>query len=399
STRRRSPSACRSRWRSWTTRRDASSRSGGHPARRGRHEYDTGQDPALRPGGRGPAPARAGARADAHHDREHRHRHPRLPGRAPRPRPRPAEGVEGHLHEHPHDHGLRRPLRHRLGRARGVAAQRVDPSGRAQLPLRHHDRHRRGDQGGGGRRRGSRHRQREGQQQAGRPRDRHRRPGPSVGRWLAGGEADLMATATISRAAAIAGIGATEFSKESGRSELQLACEATLDAINDAGLAPADIDGMVTFTMDSNNEIEIARSVGIPELKFFSRIHHGGGAACGTVQQAVLAVATGVAEVVVCYRAFNERSGQRFGRTDRVNPALAYDWYSPFGLVTPASWVAMFARRYMHQFGVESEHFGHVAVADRKHAATNPKAWFYEKPITLEDHQNSRWIVEPMHLL
>ncbi|MBV9665284.1 MAG: lipid-transfer protein, partial [Actinobacteria bacterium] len=66
---------------------------------------------------------------------------------------------------------------------------------------------------------------------------------------------------------------------------------------------------------------------------------------------------------------------------------------------TPASWVAMFARRYMHQFGVKSEHFGHVAVADRKHAATNPAAWFYEKPITLDDHQNSRWIVEPMHLL
>ncbi|HWW53487.1 MAG TPA: lipid-transfer protein [Acidimicrobiales bacterium] len=208
-----------------------------------------------------------------------------------------------------------------------------------------------------------------------------------------------MTVATISKAAAIAGIGATEFSKESGRSELQLACEATVNALDDAGLSPADGDGMVTFTMDSNNEIEIARNVGIPELKFFSRIHHGGGAACGTVQQAVLAVATGVAEVVVCYRAFNERSGQRFGRTDRINPAMAYDWYAPFGLVTPASWVAMFARRYMHDYGVKSEHFGHVAVADRKHAATNPKAWFYEKPITLEQHQESRWIVEPMHLL
>lgn len=199
--------------------------------------------------------------------------------------------------------------------------------------------------------------------------------------------------------AAVAGIGATEFSKQSGRSELQLAIEAVVDALDDAGLEPADVDGMVTFTADSNNEIEIARSVGIPELTFFSRIHHGGGAACATLQQAAMAVVTGVARVVVCYRAFNERSGFRFGRADRRSPELVYDWYARFGLVTPASWVAMFARRYMHEYGVTSADFGQVAVADRRHAATNPKAWFYEKPITLEDHQSSRWIVEPLHLL
>ena len=57
------------------------------------------------------------------------------------------------------------------------------------------------------------------------------------------------------------------------------------------------------------------------------------------------------------------------------------------GCVTPAQWVAMFARRYMHEYGATSEDFGRVAVADRKHAATNPAAWFYEQPITLEDHQ------------
>ena len=59
----------------------------------------------------------------------------------------------------------------------------------------------------------------------------------------------------------------------------------------------------------------------------------------------------------------------------------------------------MHAQRYMHDFGVTSEDFGRVSVADRKHAANNPKAWFYEKPITLEEHQSSRWIVEPLRLL
>ena len=113
----------------------------------------------------------------------------------------------------------------------------------------------------------------------------------------------------LSGKAAIAGIGATDFSKNSGRSELRLAAEAVLDALDDAGLTPGDVDGMVTFTMDSNTEVAIARATGIGDLKFFSKIHHGGGAACATVQQAAIAVATGVADCVVAYRAFNERSG------------------------------------------------------------------------------------------
>jgi len=204
--------------------------------------------------------------------------------------------------------------------------------------------------------------------------------------------------------AAIAGIGATEFSKDSGRSELQLAVEACQHALDDAGLSARDVRGMVTFTMDTNPETEVARCLGIPELTHFSRVHYGGGAACATVQLAAMAVATGVADVVLCYRGFNERSGMRFGAgrqmatPDFAAPAPT-DWYAPFGLVTPASWVAMFARRYMHEYGATSEDFGLVAVADRRHAATNPNAWFYGRPITLEEHQASRWIVEPLHLL
>ncbi len=204
---------------------------------------------------------------------------------------------------------------------------------------------------------------------------------------------------------AIVGIGATEFSKDSGRSEMSLACECVLAAIRDAGLQPSDVDGMVTYSTDNNPDIEIARHVGIGELRHFSRVHYGGGAACGTVVMAAMAVASGAADVVVCYRAFNERSGRRFGAgvQDIPNAATAeraqFSYTSPFGLLTPASWVAMVAQRYLHLYGATSEDFGRVAVADRKHAATNPAAWFYGQPITLEDHQASRWIVEPLHLL
>ncbi|MFJ8298683.1 lipid-transfer protein [Streptomyces sp. NPDC094447] len=203
--------------------------------------------------------------------------------------------------------------------------------------------------------------------------------------------------------AAVAGIGATEFSKDSGRSELALAAEAVRAALDDAGLAPGDVDGMVTFTMDTNPEITVAQACGIGELSFFSRVHYGGGAACATVQQAALAVATGVAEVVVCYRAFNERSGRRFGsgvqQREPSAEGVALGWQLPFGLLTPASWVAMTAQRYLHTYGLTPDAFGHVAVTDRRHAARNPAAYFHGKPITLADHAASRWIAEPLRLL
>ncbi|WP_328757812.1 MULTISPECIES: lipid-transfer protein [Streptomyces] len=203
--------------------------------------------------------------------------------------------------------------------------------------------------------------------------------------------------------AAIVGIGATEFSKDSGRSELTLAAEAVRAALDDAGLTPAEVDGMVTFTMDTSPEITVAQAAGIGELSFFSRVHYGGGAACATVQQAALAVATGVAEVVVCYRAFNERSGRRFGagvqQREPSAEGVALGWALPFGLLTPASWVAMAAQRYLHTYALTPEVFGHVAVVDRKYAATNPAAYFHGRPITLAEHAASRWIVEPLRLL
>jgi len=204
---------------------------------------------------------------------------------------------------------------------------------------------------------------------------------------------------------AIAGIGATAFSKKSGQSTLRLAVEACDLALQDAGLAAKDVDAIVTFTVDENHEIDVARSLGIPELTHFSRIHHSGGAACGTIHQAAMAVHSGACKNVLVYRAFNERSEHRFGtgvqgREPAPTPSdVDFSWSSPFGLLTPASWVAMFATRYMHEFGATSEDFGRCSVAFRKHAAKNPKAFFYEKPITLQEHQESRWIVKPLHLL
>ena len=202
--------------------------------------------------------------------------------------------------------------------------------------------------------------------------------------------------------AVIVGIGQTDFTKNSGRSELQLAAECVKAAIADAGLEPGDIDGMTTFTLDSNDEIEVARSVGCGDLRFYSRIPYGGGAAVGIVHQAAMAVATGAANYVVGYRALNGRSGQRYSQGvagDIVTSDLVHwGWYMPFGLLTPTSWVAMFTQRYMHVTGCKSTDLAEVSIATREHAVNNPNAFFHGRPLSLEDHQTARMICSPLRL-
>jgi len=203
--------------------------------------------------------------------------------------------------------------------------------------------------------------------------------------------------------AAIAGIGATEFSKESGRSELQLAAECSKAALDDAGIHPSEVDGMVTFTIDNSDEIGLARCLGVKDLAYTTRIPGGGAAAVATIYQAMAMVNAGLCNTVLVWRAMNERSQYRFGQphTQNLGPQAGNGtgsllWCMPFGAQTPATWESLAAQRYMQQYGVTSEDLGRVAVAQRKYAATNPAAWFYQKPITLEDHQNSKWIVEPI---
>ncbi len=210
----------------------------------------------------------------------------------------------------------------------------------------------------------------------------------------------------VAKFAAIAGIGQTEFSKNSGRSEQQLAAEASKAALDDAGIDPADVDGMITFTLDPSDEIGLCRCLGVKDLAYTTRIPGGGAASVATVYQAMAAVTSGIAQVVLIWRAMNERSAYRFGQPlvppsgGVVNVAGqgtgSLLWCMPFGAQTPASWEALASQHYMETFGVTNQDLGHVSVAQRKHAATNPLAWFYRKPITLEEHQQSRWIVEPV---
>jgi acetyl-CoA acetyltransferase len=214
--------------------------------------------------------------------------------------------------------------------------------------------------------------------------------------------------AALAGQTAIVGMGATEFSRQAGRSELQLACESIASALSDAGLKPADVDGLVSYTIDPVSETELVRSAGFQEISYSSRVPYGGGGSMGVLLHAASAVASGAADVVVAYRAIKARSGPvRFGAAelpvrsgDAHAGSTAGQWCLPYGVLTPASWMAFNATRYMYQYGATSEDFGRAVVQFREYAATNPQAWGYGRPITLEDHQSSRWIAEPcIHLL
>jgi acetyl-CoA acetyltransferase len=207
---------------------------------------------------------------------------------------------------------------------------------------------------------------------------------------------------SLKNEAAIVGIGETAYSKNSGVTDLRLACEAVSKAIADSGVDPKDVDGFVTYEMDMSDCIEVARAVGCGNLTFESRMPYGGGACVGTILHSTMAIATGAATTVVAYRALNGRSGQRYsmGVSGQMitSDTVHYGWYMPSGLVTPASWVALFAQRYMYETGTPPEALAEVAVQTRGHAVNNPAAFFYQRPLTLDEHLASRMIVDPLRL-
>jgi acetyl-CoA acetyltransferase len=202
--------------------------------------------------------------------------------------------------------------------------------------------------------------------------------------------------------ASIIGIGQTELSKHAGRSETQLAAEAIVAALADAGLRVEDVDGLVSYTIDPVEETELVRALGVPEVRWSSRVPYGGGGSQGTLLHAAAALGARAADVVVVYRAVRARSGARFGGaqvsgrpTSSHSGTTAGQWASPYGVLTPATWMALNATRYMHASGATSADFGRAVVQLREYASTNPDAHFFGRPITLADHQSSRWIAEP----
>jgi acetyl-CoA acetyltransferase len=194
---------------------------------------------------------------------------------------------------------------------------------------------------------------------------------------------------------AITGIGQTTYTKESGRTVMSLCAEASMKAIEDAGLERGDIDGLISFTMDTNADHDLQSALGLPMVRFTARAPFGGEGAYATFQLAAAAIESGQASNVLIFRAFNERSEARFGQPT-YNAGSMRDFHKSLGLVTPGQVYAMWHKPFLDARGMTSEDLGHLVVQMRAWAANNPDAWFYGRPITLEDHQRSRWIVKPV---
>ncbi len=198
---------------------------------------------------------------------------------------------------------------------------------------------------------------------------------------------------------AIVGIGQTKLAKVLPGSELSLACQAISAALDDAGVEPAEVNGLVSYTMEDGREVDVARNVGLGDLTFFSQVGYGGGAGCGTVGHAAMAVVTGQADVVVAWRA-RKRGSAASRPWAQVQRRITgtWQWSRPWGLVRPVDEIATLTRRYMHEYGATRDQLANVALAFRKHANRNPKAVMYEKPLTREQYMEARWISEPLCL-
>lgn len=200
--------------------------------------------------------------------------------------------------------------------------------------------------------------------------------------------------------AAVAGIGWTEYSRNSGVTTLTLAVRAIRAALDDAGLSRTDVDGVACHRIgDSADPALVAQVLGVRDVRFVSDVFGGGSSCIGPLDAAVKAVATGQATCVVVWRALNSRSGVRMSGV-ATNPALSGDgqYWLPYLHVSAPQQFAMFARMYMHATGITEEDLGRVAINQRANAVHNSRAMMRE-PITMDDYLGSRWIAEPLRLL
>ena len=198
---------------------------------------------------------------------------------------------------------------------------------------------------------------------------------------------------------AIAGIAQTEFSKRLEPSEKALACQVVLAALDDAGIDASEVDGMSSYTMETTDAVDVAKSIGAGDLTFFSQVGYGGGAGPGCVGHLAMAVASGQCNVGVAWRSRKRGSGVRpWASAMYAQPSAPAAFTRPYGLARPVDEIAMLTRRYMHEYGATREHLCNVAMAVRSMANRNPAAIMYEKTMTRDDYMNARWISEPLCL-
>ena len=222
------------------------------------------------------------------------------------------------------------------------------------------------------------------------------------------------------RQVAIVGIGQTAYGKALPGTAWDLALEAILGALADAGLEPADVDGICRFAppFEPVSEPQLVRALGLPELRFFAESPLGGEALGAVLAHAAAAVTAGLASTVVVYRALSQSRGGRFGRADGRGPGSAgvpdpgadvvvpeednrsFAW--PYGLMSPGQLFALWARRYAIVHGLTDEDLtralGSIAITQRAYARANPNAMMRDRNMDWDDYRGARMISEPLRL-
>jgi acetyl-CoA acetyltransferase/uncharacterized OB-fold protein len=214
------------------------------------------------------------------------------------------------------------------------------------------------------------------------------------------------------RAVAITGIGQSDVGRRLNRDPLALTVDACLAAIADAGLTRADIDGVATYPGMVSGGAGFAgfSGAGVAEVQEALRLdldwYHGGSETSGqlgSVITACAAIAAGYASHVLCFRTVWESTAQGGGRRQGIGGGAGFrasgfmQWVLPYGAASAANWIALFARRHMHEFGTTREQLAQIALNARRNAALNPKA-IYREPLTLDDYLAARPISTPFCL-
>ena len=202
----------------------------------------------------------------------------------------------------------------------------------------------------------------------------------------------------------IVGVGETPHRRPSNRTTLSMACEAVRNALADAGLDHSEISGITSYqAFDSSPSKDVGSALGM-RLDYSLDILGGGSSTEALVANAIGLIEAGYCRNMVIFRSMNGRSGRRPGGQDPGGsasvPAIRGigEFDKAWGFTTPAQHHSLTCMRYMHDYGLTSRHLGEVAVAHRKHANLNPKAVFYDKPLTMEDYLKGRWISKPFRL-
>lgn len=211
-------------------------------------------------------------------------------------------------------------------------------------------------------------------------------------------------------ASAITGLGMTPMGRIYGKSANELAADAVRTAIADAGLQKDDIDGLlinpgITGFTGGGIGLGLQNYLGLTNLRLLNHMNAAGSTAAQMVQYATMAISAGMAKHVVCVFADNplkdgSRSGAAYGGAGRLpeRPKGMAGLPAAAGFFGPNTYYALAASRHMALYGTTQDQLGAIAVAQRQWATRSPIAQMRD-PITLEDYHNSRWIIEPLHLL